>query len=221
LGRSQRLDYSKITLVKINRVKKIAFLTSKVFLLTASLYMMVFGVVMAVGSDYLTVAAPSQPGLYFANAFPQLQESAVLVDAPPTLPEFAKPVVNPAEQQRNIDIDKAFNYLRDRKSPMAPYAYVVVDAAKRCGGDYRILIALAEVESGLGRQPYRKYNPYGYLNKVQYPNWGVALDKLSCRISEQYIQRFGTDFYAMGKIYTGQANPSGWTAKITKVFNSF
>ena len=164
-------------------------------------------------TEHLSVAAPASR--YFATYNYQL----------PAIDEDALHAVNRARAQRREEVEAnknreqrisiARNYLSKFGSPMAPYAAVIVDTADRCGGNYKSLIAIARVESGLGKHPYRLYNPYGYLNNVQYSGWSEALNKLSCRISQQYLSKYGTDFRAMGKIYA--SNPA-WGDKVAAVY---
>lgn len=88
-------------------------------------------------------------------------------------------------------------------SPFQGLGFIIVDAAARCGGDYKTLLAIAGNESGFGRIPYKLYNPFGYLNGVTYSGWEEALDFLSCRISQQYIAPCNNDLYCIVKNYAG------------------
>ncbi|RMD76886.1 hypothetical protein D6810_02700 [Candidatus Dojkabacteria bacterium] len=72
-------------------------------------------------------------------------------------------------------------------SVMKGYGRIIVERAYACGGDYRILVGIAGIESGLGRVPYKLYNPFGYLDNVQYESWEHALTVLSCAISKRFI----------------------------------
>lgn len=166
-----------------------------------------------VDNNYLTVAAPASDSASIDYGLPKLVALEVT-------PQVAVNVL-PEDVVRSEQVRKARDFLAKRNSPMAPYAEIIVDRARECGGDYRILLAIADAESGSGRKPYLKYNPYGYLNKVRYSSWQSALTDLSCKISKQYIQVYGTDFWRMAKRYTGQAEPTSWVAKITRVYKSF
>lgn len=83
------------------------------------------------------------------------------------------------------------------------YEAIFVDKAEECGGDYRILVGIAGSESGLGRIMYKKYNPFGYLNGVEYASQEEALNFLACQISQQHIARCGDDLYCLGRRYAG------------------
>lgn len=66
-------------------------------------------------------------------------------------------------------------------------AHLFVQKTDECGGDFRVLLAIAGNESGFGRIPYKLYNPFGYLNNVQYSSWEEAISILSCKIAQQYL----------------------------------
>lgn len=176
-------------------------------------YILFSASVAATDSDYLTVAAPASDAASISYGFSYLTEL-------PQIPTTAVTVV-PIDEVRANEVAIAKDFLSKRNSPMTPYAEIIVDTARRCGGDYRILLAIAEVESGSGRKPYLKYNPFGYLNKVRYASWASALTDLSCKISKQYILVYGTDFWRMAKRYTGQAEPVSWSGKVNKIYKSF
>ncbi len=83
------------------------------------------------------------------------------------------------------------------------YGKIIVEQARRCGGDYKILVGIAGNESGLGRVPYKKYNPFGYIDGVQYSSWEEAIKKLSCVISQRFIAPCNKDLYCIINKYGG------------------
>lgn len=91
------------------------------------------------------------------------------------------------DQILDLRASKVRALLERYNSPMIGYERIIVEQADRCGGDYRLLTAIAGNESGFGNVPYRLYNPYGYLNNVTYSGWEEALTFLSCKISEQHL----------------------------------
>ncbi len=109
------------------------------------------------------------------------------------------------QQKANRDaaVLRVRNFLFAYGSNMEPYAEILVDQSIACGGDYRILIGIAGSESGLGRSNYKLYNPFGYLDGVQYGSYEEALTILSCKISTQHISKCGTDIYCLAKRYSG------------------
>ena len=114
-------------------------------------------------------------------------------------------------KERQVKIDKLAGYLRKVKSPMADYAHIIVEEAESCHADYHIITAIAGNESGYGRVPYKLYNPFGYLNKVQYDGWEDSLSDLVCKVAK-YTNKY-LDIYTLGKLY-GAHNPEQWEKNI-------
>lgn len=105
---------------------------------------------------------------------------------------------------REQAIARVTAFMQSYGSPLAPYAHIIVDQAKACGGSYKVLVGIAGSESGLGRINVLQYNPYGYLDRVQYASYEDALTVLSCRISQQYISKCGDDIFCIARRgYTG------------------
>lgn len=88
-------------------------------------------------------------------------------------------------------------------SPMQGYEEIIVRKAHECGGDYAILVGIAGNESGLGKIPYKKYNPYGYLDGIEYSGWEESLTKLSCVISQRFIMPCSGDLACIVRKYAG------------------
>lgn len=108
-------------------------------------------------------------------------------------------------KRRQAQIDKVESFFASYTggAVLKGYGDIIVDQADKCGGDYRVLVGIAGSESGLGRVMYKKYNPYGYLNGVQYGSLEEALTDLSCKISQQHIAPCGTDLWCLGRRYAG------------------
>jgi hypothetical protein len=88
-------------------------------------------------------------------------------------------------------------------SPMAGLGETIVRRADECGGDYKLLVAIAGNESGFGRIPYKLYNPFGYLDGVQYSSWYEAVNYLSCKISVQHLAPCNNDVACVVVRYGG------------------
>lgn len=127
---------------------------------------------------------------------------------PSALPEHVSAYIQSQRQAavaniRAEQIAKVENFFLAYGSPMTGYADIIVDQAAACGGDYRVLVGIAGSESGLGRIPVLSYNPYGYLDGVQYASWVDALTTLSCKVSRQHISPCGTDLQCLVRRYAG------------------
>jgi hypothetical protein len=117
-------------------------------------------------------------------------------------------------------IARAENLLRSYGSVMVGYGEIIVRQADACGGDYRILLGIAGNESGLGRIPYKLYNPYGYLDGVQYAGWNESLTYLSCVISQRFIAPCAGDLYCIINKYGGpDTDKEKWIRNVTWFMN--
>jgi len=108
-------------------------------------------------------------------------------------------------------------YLIIQGSPMAKFGQDFVDAADRYGLDWKLLAAIAGVESTYGKKiPANSFNAYGWNNGVwQFISWPDSINYVSKALKEKYFDR-GLDSVAkIGPVY---APPSQtWTGKITLI----
>ncbi|MFS8131073.1 MAG: hypothetical protein ACMG57_03775, partial [Candidatus Dojkabacteria bacterium] len=75
---------------------------------------------------------------------------------------------------------------------------------------------IAGNESGLGKVPYKKYNPYGYLDGITYTGWNESLSKLSCVISQRFIAPCKSDLYCIIRKYGGPGdNKDLWVRNVS------
>ena len=86
---------------------------------------------------------------------------------------------------------------------MAGLGELIIKRAEECGGDYKIIAAIAGNESGFGKKPYMKYNPFGYLNKKQYTSFEEATYELACQISKQFLVPCENDLNCIVSKYAG------------------
>lgn len=120
------------------------------------------------------------------------------------------------EKEIKINIAKVENFFQNYKASIKGYGDIIVRKAYECGGDYKILVGIAGNESGLGRIPYKKYNPYGFLNGVEYSSWEEALSTLSCEISKKFIAPCNADLYCIIKRYGGpETDQEHWIRSVS------
>lgn len=128
-----------------------------------------------------------------------------------------------AELERQAKIDKIEALFTSYNSPMSGYAELIFRRVEDCGGgtaDYRILIGIAGNESGLGRIPYKLYNPYGYLDGKQYADWNDSLTFLSCVITQRFIVPCENDLTCIINKYAGPSDDkSQWIRNVTYFIN--
>ncbi len=128
------------------------------------------------------------------------------------------------EERRQIliqkNIDRLRTFLQQRNSPLAPYSDIMVRRADECGGDWRTLVAIAGNESGLGRINYKLYNPFGYLDGVQYSGYEEALTFLSCRISQRFLAPCNNNLVCIINRYGGSdTNKEKWIQNVQWFIN--
>lgn len=106
--------------------------------------------------------------------------------------------INAKSDNRAARLEK---FLRSQGSPMAPAAQDLVKIADQYGLDYKLLPAIAGVESTYGLTiPTGSYNPYGWSNgNFYFGSWVAA----SSYVSSQINQRWGY----MGKITPWKIGP--------------
>jgi len=108
--------------------------------------------------------------------------------------------------RRRNRINKVKTFFTTYGSPLVEYASIFVDKAEECGGSYRVLVGIAGSESGLGRINVLKYNPFGFLDGVQYANQKEALETLICKVSWQHLSVCGEDLQCLVKRYAGPSD---------------
>lgn len=113
--------------------------------------------------------------------------------------------------QRDV---KLAHYLNSYNSPLTPYAAHIVKEADRLGIDYRLIPAIAGVESTFGKRlPKDSYNAWGwaiYTGKTSgayFKSWEHAITVISEGIKYKYVDRGATTIPQIGRIY---ASSSAW-----------
>jgi len=125
-----------------------------------------------------------------------------------------------AERQAKIDRIEAL--FQRYNSPMQGYGELIFRRVEECGAsaDYRIIIGIAGNESGLGRIPYKLYNPYGYLDGKQYTDWNDSLSFLSCVITQRFLVPCNNDLVCIINRYAGPSDDkSQWIRNVTWFIN--
>jgi len=118
------------------------------------------------------------------------------------------------------NVARAEAILSKYSSPFSGLGYILVQKTEECGGDFRVLLAIAGNESGFGRIPYKSYNPFGYLNGVQYSGWEESLSVLSCKIAQQYLVPCNNSPECIVRKYAGPSDDKDkWVRNINWFIN--
>ena len=109
--------------------------------------------------------------------------------------------------------------LSQNGSPMfASEAQTSIDKANECGVDYKLMIAIAGYESGYGRKPMKKYNPYGWKNGKTYSTFKDAISEITCQFGDKYIKKGLDTVKEISNIYLGkEGNHDAWIKNVTYI----
>jgi len=110
-------------------------------------------------------------------------------------------------------------FLSGKDSPLSNYANNFIIMADRFAIDWRLLPAIAGVESSFGKAiPVGSYNAYGWGNgRINFSSWPESIEVVSRALSEKYYQK-GLD--TPEKIGPVWAPPSpDWADKIRAIMN--
>lgn len=135
--------------------------------------------------------------------------------------ESAKPI--PAEvEAKKLDPEAEILrlYLSKHNSPLEYHAQDFIDAAKEYNLDWKLLPAIAGVESTFGKFIPGGYNAYGWgvygTQAIYFTSWTDGIYTVAQGLRENYLDKGLTDPYAMNKIYA--ASPL-WGKKVTFFMN--
>jgi hypothetical protein len=108
-------------------------------------------------------------------------------------------------------------YLESNNSPLAPFAKEIVQEADKNGLDYRLIPAIAGLESTFGIHiPAYSYNAWGFGiygdNVRRFASWEEGIAVVSKAIREDYINKNkAQSVYDIGKMYA--ASPT-WAVRV-------
>lgn len=100
--------------------------------------------------------------------------------------------VQPIIKTTDIRELKLRQYLEKQNSPLAKYAQVFIQSAKKYNlPDWRLVPAISGTESTFGKEiPANSYNGYGWANGTFYfQSWENSIDVVSKTLKHEYIDR--------------------------------
>lgn len=111
-------------------------------------------------------------------------------------------------------------YLAKFNSPMENHAQDFIDAAKLYNLDWKMLPAIAGVESTFGKQIPGGYNAYGWgvygTNVIYFDSWTDGIYTVAKGLREGYLNKGLTDPYSINRVYA--ASPH-WGKSVTFFMN--
>ncbi len=120
-------------------------------------------------------------------------------------------IQNPLYEGKVHALDK---FLTRINSPLAPYARLFVEEASNNSLDYRLVAAIAGVESNFGKAvPYNSYNAWGWANgKHYFNNWNQAIKIVSKTLNEKYAKKGAITPYQINRYY---ASSKTWHIRVS------
>jgi hypothetical protein len=115
-------------------------------------------------------------------------------------------------------------YLKRYNSPLLPYSYKIVEAGRKYNVNPRLIVAIAQQESNLGKKsPENCYNAWGWGIHERgtrcFSGWEEAIDTVTRGISNGYCSKgLCDDPCTMMKKYTPKSNGS-WCAGVNQFLN--
>lgn len=149
--------------------------------------------------------------LVFSLLFDYLQEKELII-AEEKVAETSAEIY-----QKNVikdnRVEKLRRYLQFYNSPLAPHAYYIVQVADDYHLDWKLIPAIAGVESTFGLYtPYNSFNAYGWNNgKHAFKDWQEGINYVSHKLKENYINRGAKNVDQIGAIY---AESPAWAKKV-------
>lgn len=108
------------------------------------------------------------------------------------------------------------DYLEYRGSPLKYHAQDFVDAANEYNLDWKMLPAIAGVESTFGKFTPGGYNAWGWgvygTNAIYFKSWKEAIFTISKGLREDYFDRGLTNPYSINRVY---AESKSWGRKVS------
>lgn len=107
-------------------------------------------------------------------------------------------------------------YLAQYNSPMESHAQDFIDASKTYGLDWRLLPAIAGVESTFGKHIPGGFNAWGWgvygTQAIYFSSWRDGMFTIAKGLRENYLNKGFSDPYSMNRIYA--ASPH-WGGKVS------
>ncbi|MDD3679624.1 MAG: hypothetical protein PHX72_02095 [Candidatus Shapirobacteria bacterium] len=108
-------------------------------------------------------------------------------------------------------------FLDSKNSPLVNYAGDFIFFADQFAIDWRLLPAIAGIESGFGKViPSGSYNAYGWGNgRIYFSDWPESIETVSRSLAEKYYQKGLNTPEKIGSVYAPFS--SDWAGKIRTV----
>ena len=110
-----------------------------------------------------------------------------------------------------------FFRINRNNAPLADYAEKFVEVANKYGLDYRLLPAIATVESGGGKSNFRSYNAWGWGNK-SFSSFEEGIEVVGRGLKTGYIDKGRDTVEEIAPIYC-PPNYKNWARSVNQFMN--
>ncbi len=152
----------------------------------------------------------------FAVALFAIPAGKAFADGVPVAGASASPTL--AIEKEDERISRLTLYLETHDSPLAPMAAHFIAEADRLGLDWKLVAAIAGVESTFGKHiPRNSYNGWGWgiftgqNDGIHFKDWKDGITTVSEGLKKNYVDRGAVSVEQMGRIYA--ASPT-WSMKV-------
>ena len=134
--------------------------------------------------------------------------------------------INSTVKSEDARTEILHQYLKERNSPLAPFAELFVNESDKNGIDFRLPVAIAECESNLcteNKFPEDSYNCWGYgihsRGTLKFPNFDEAITKVIAGLKKFKDRGYLTSTEKLMELYTpGSIAKGGSWAKCVNHF---
>jgi len=125
-----------------------------------------------------------------------------------------KSIIKKDISKREEKVEALEKFLEGQKSPLAKNARTFVEVAEKYNLDYRLLPAIACLESSCGKRIIPgSYNPFGWgiygKNAIYFKSYDEAIEVVGKGIKDKYVSKGLDTPEKIAPVYT-PPNPVGW-----------
>ncbi len=141
-------------------------------------------------------------GLLAPSCFAQGEGTILAQEAGKSAILTADQIFN-SDQEMDFRYFRLFSYLREKNSPLADYSWHLISQADYWGIDWRLLTAIAGLESDFGKKILPgTFNAYGWGGGyIAFDNWYDSIVQMSRNLKTKYYDKGLDTPLKIGPVY--------------------